>query len=63
MPPATACTESFKAMLDADEKTGITAITGLDLGANLGIIYHIHTAKGFFAIRAECQKKTQKSKL
>ncbi len=25
----------LKAMIDADEKTGITAITGLDLGATL----------------------------
>ena len=25
----------LKAMIDADEKTGITAITGLDLGANI----------------------------
>ena len=26
----------LKAMIEGDEKTGITAITGLDLGANLG---------------------------
>lgn len=50
----------IKAMLDADEKTGITAITGLDLGANLGIIYHTHTAKGFYGIRAEVPKENPK---
>lgn len=50
----------LKAMLDADEKTGITAITGLDLGANLGIIYHTHTANGFFGIRAEVPKENAK---
>ncbi len=47
----------LKAMLEADEKTGITAITGLDLGANLGLIYHTHTACGFFGIRAEVPKE------
>src|SRR5208283_3595851 len=50
----------IKAMLDADEKTGITAITGLDLGANLGVIYHTHTAKGFYGIRAEVPKENPK---
>jgi NADH-quinone oxidoreductase subunit D len=47
----------LKAMLEADEKTGITAITGLDLGANLGIIYHTHTTCGFFGVRAEVPKE------
>ena len=50
----------LKAMLEADEKTGITAITGLDLGANLGIIYHTHTKDGFFGIRAEVPKENPK---
>jgi NADH-quinone oxidoreductase subunit D len=50
----------IKAMIEADEKTGITAITGLDLGANLGLIYHIHTAKGFFGIKAEVPKENPK---
>ena len=50
----------LKAMVEADEKTGITAITGLDLGANLGLIYHIHTEKGFFAIKAELPKENPK---
>ncbi|MGA2387243.1 MAG: NADH-quinone oxidoreductase subunit C [Candidatus Bathyarchaeia archaeon] len=49
--------EILKAMVDADEKTGITAITGVDLGANLGVIYHVHTAKGFFGLRAEVPKE------
>jgi NADH-quinone oxidoreductase subunit D len=63
---ATICTNNglhrdvLKAMVEADEKTGITAITGLDLGANLGIIYHIHTAKGFFGIKAEVPKENPK---
>src|SRR5208283_3603338 len=46
--------------LDADEKTGITAITGLDLGANIGLLYHTHTAKCFYGIRAEVPKENPK---
>ncbi|MFA7397862.1 MAG: NADH-quinone oxidoreductase subunit D [Crenarchaeota archaeon] len=42
----------FKAMIEADEKTGITAITGLDFGANLGVYYHVHTTNQFFTIKA-----------
>jgi formate hydrogenlyase subunit 5 len=63
---ATICTSNglhrdvLKAMVEADEKTGITAITGLDLGASLGLIYHIHTAKGFFGIKAEVPKENPK---
>ncbi len=63
---ATICTSNglhrdvLKAMVEADGKTGITAITGLDLGANLGLIYHIHTAKGFFGIKAEVPKENPK---
>ena len=50
----------LKAMIDADEKTGLTAITGLDLGANLGILYHIHTSNDFITIRAEVPKNNPK---
>jgi len=45
-----------KALLEADEKTGVTSITGLDLGANLGVYYHIHTSKPFITIKAEVPK-------
>jgi len=37
----------LKTLIEADEKTGITAITGLDLGDKLGVYYHVHTAKPF----------------
>jgi formate hydrogenlyase subunit 5 len=33
-------------LLEADEKTAIVAITGIDLGATLGVFYHIRTSKG-----------------
>jgi len=52
----------LKAMIAADEKTGITAITGLDLGANLGVYYHVHTAHSFFTIKAEVPKENPKLK-
>ena len=50
----------LKAMVEADEKTAISAITGLDLGANLGILYHIRTSNAFITIRAEVPKDNPK---
>jgi Ni,Fe-hydrogenase III component G len=48
--------EILKALIAVDEKTGITSITGLDLGQNLGVYYHIHTSKPFITIKAEVPK-------
>jgi len=50
----------LKAMIDAEEKTGITAITGLDLGENLGVYYHVHADKSFVTIKAEVPKTNPK---
>jgi len=50
----------IQAMLEADEKTGVTAITGLDLGANLGVYYHMHSSKAFLTIKAEVPKENPK---
>src|SRR5208283_1514234 len=50
----------LQAMVEADEKTTITAITGLDLGANLGVLYHIRTSNAFITIRAEVPKDNPK---
>jgi Ni,Fe-hydrogenase III large subunit/Ni,Fe-hydrogenase III component G len=36
----------LKVLLEADEKTAVCAITGIDLGATLGVFYHIRTSKG-----------------
>ena len=52
----------LKAMIEADGKTGITAITGLDLGANIGVYYHIHTSKAFITIKTEVPKENPKIK-
>jgi Ni,Fe-hydrogenase III large subunit/Ni,Fe-hydrogenase III component G len=50
----------LKAMVAADEKTAITAITGLDLGANLGIYYHVRTSNAFLTIKSEVPKENPK---
>src|SRR5208283_3285580 len=50
----------LQAMMEVDEKTGVTAITGVDLGANFEVLYHIHTGKGFFGIRALVPRENPK---
>jgi formate hydrogenlyase subunit 5 len=50
----------LKAMVEADEKTAISAITGLDLGANIGVYYHIRTSNAFLTIKAEVPKDNPK---
>ncbi|MCW4030315.1 MAG: NADH-quinone oxidoreductase subunit C [Candidatus Bathyarchaeota archaeon] len=52
----------LKAMIAADEKAGITAITGLDFGATMGVYYHVHTSKPFITIKAEIPKANPKIK-
>ena len=47
----------LQAMIEADEKTGITAITGLDLGVTIGVYYHIHTSNVFVTIKTEVPKE------
>ncbi|MCL2477217.1 MAG: NADH-quinone oxidoreductase subunit C [Candidatus Bathyarchaeota archaeon] len=49
-------------MLEADEKTGLTTITGLDLGTNIGVYYHVRTSKSFFTIKAEVPKENPRLK-
>ena len=47
-------------MIDADEKAALTAITGLDLGATIGVLYHVHTSNAFVTIKAEVPKENPK---
>ena len=49
-----------KVMLNADEKTAIVAITGLDLGANLGLLYHFRTSNSFITLRTQVTKESPK---
>ncbi|XES78660.1 MAG: NADH-quinone oxidoreductase subunit C [Candidatus Bathyarchaeia archaeon] len=50
----------FKALMDADEKTGVTSITGIDLGAALGVFYHVRTSNAFITIQVEVPKENPK---
>ncbi len=48
----------LEVLLKADEKTAVSAITGIDLGANIGVFYHIRTAKdGVITIKTEVPKE------
>ena len=47
-------------MVEADEKTAITTMTGIDLGANIGVYYHIRTSNAFLTIKAEVPKENPK---
>jgi formate hydrogenlyase subunit 5 len=49
--------EVLKALLEADEKTAVIAITGIDLGTTLGVFYHIRTStSGIITIKVEVPK-------
>jgi formate hydrogenlyase subunit 5 len=50
----------LKILVDADEKTAVSAITGIDLGANIGVYYHIRTANALLTIQAEVPKENPK---
>ncbi len=50
----------LKTLLEADEKTAVCAISGLDLGANLGVFYHIRTSNALITIQAEVPKENPK---
>jgi Ni,Fe-hydrogenase III large subunit/Ni,Fe-hydrogenase III component G len=46
----------FKVLVEADEYTAVSAITGIDLGTNIGVFYHVRTSNAFFTIQAEVPK-------
>ncbi|MFB3887987.1 MAG: NADH-quinone oxidoreductase subunit C [Candidatus Bathyarchaeia archaeon] len=50
----------FQTLVEADEKTAISAITGIDLGANIGVFYHVRTSKAFLTVQAEVPKENPK---
>ena len=52
--------DAIKAMIDADKKAALTAITGLDLGANIGVLYHVRLSDGFVTVRVEVPKENPK---
>jgi Ni,Fe-hydrogenase III large subunit/Ni,Fe-hydrogenase III component G len=50
----------FKVMVAADEKTAVTAVTGIDLGATIGVFYHVRTSNPFITVQAEVPKENPK---
>ncbi len=52
--------DAIKAMIGADEKAALTAITGLDLGANIGVLYHIRLSNAFVTVRVDVPKENPK---
>ena len=49
--------DAVKALVDADEKSAVSAITGIDLGANLGVMFHFRTSNSFITIQAEVPRE------
>ncbi len=54
--PASKLREIIQTILAADKKAALTAITGLDLGENLGAYYHIRLTRGYYTIKTEIPK-------
>ena len=48
--------DAIKALMDVDKKAALTAITGLDLGVNIGVLYHVRLTDGFVTVRVEVPK-------
>ncbi len=48
--------ELIKTLQTADEKTAVSAITGVDLGTNIGVYYHIRTSNNITTIKIEVPK-------
>jgi NADH-quinone oxidoreductase subunit D len=48
--------EALKILLDEDESAGISAITGVDLGETIELMYHVRTHGVIFTIRTELPK-------
>ena len=47
-------------LLEADEKTGVSAISGVDLGAQIGLLYHIRISNAVVTIKTEVPKNNPK---
>ena len=52
--------DALKVMLETDGSAGIIALTGLDLGETIGLMYHIRSNGGIFTIRTEVPKQNPK---
>ncbi len=50
----------LKTLLATDKSAGIAALTGLDLGKKIGLMYHVRTNGAIVTIRTEVPKKNPK---
>ncbi|MGB8779158.1 MAG: NADH-quinone oxidoreductase subunit C [Candidatus Bathyarchaeia archaeon] len=54
--------DALKILLDGDETAGISAITGVDLGETIEILYHIRTHGTIVTIRTQVRKEDARIK-
>jgi Ni,Fe-hydrogenase III large subunit/NADH:ubiquinone oxidoreductase subunit C len=47
----------LRLMKAADEKTAVSAITSVDLGDKLGVLYHMRTSHGIITVKTELSKE------
>jgi formate hydrogenlyase subunit 5 len=52
--------DALKILLETDKSAGIIALTGLDLGEKIGLMYHIRTNGAIVTIRTEVPKQDPK---
>jgi Ni,Fe-hydrogenase III component G len=50
----------LKILLETDKEAGISALTGLDMGEKIGLMYHIRTNSAIITIRTEVSKQEPK---
>jgi Ni,Fe-hydrogenase III large subunit/Ni,Fe-hydrogenase III component G len=54
--------DALKILLDEDESTGISAITGVDLGKTIELMYHVRTHGTVVTIRTEVRREDARIK-
>ncbi|MEM3760724.1 MAG: NADH-quinone oxidoreductase subunit C [Candidatus Bathyarchaeia archaeon] len=52
--------DAIRALLQQDENAGISAITGIDLGETIELMYHIRTCNTIISIRVDIPKENAK---
>jgi formate hydrogenlyase subunit 5 len=52
--------DALKILLETDKSAGIAALTGLDMGEKIGLMYHIRTNGAIVTIRTEVPKENPK---
>ncbi|MCW4045455.1 MAG: NADH-quinone oxidoreductase subunit C [Candidatus Bathyarchaeota archaeon] len=50
--------DALKLLVEADKNAGIIALTGVDLGAQIGLLYHIRTNGAVITLKSEVPKES-----